>query len=151
MVDFVQIGYRHPAHSVDVEQGKLRFFAKAIGETHPVYVDEAAARAAELSGLAAPPTYAFSLELDQVRPFAVLEKLGVRLERVLHGSQRFMYHTPICAGDRITLQSVVKDIYEKKGGALKFIVISTTAMNQRGEVAVEMTKTIVVRQPRSMK
>lgn len=151
MVDFAQIGYRHPAHLVDVEQGKLRFFARVIGETHPVYVDEAAARAAGLPGLTAPPTYGFSLELDQVRPFAVLEELGVRLDRVLHGSQRFIYHTPICVGDRITLQSVVEDIYEKKGGAMKFIVISTTAMNQRGEVAVEMTKTIVVRQNRSMK
>jgi acyl dehydratase len=151
MVDVAQIGYRHPAHSVDVEYGKLRFFARAIGETNPIYVDEAAARAVGLPGSAAPPTYAFSLELDQTRPFAVLEELGVRLDRVLHGSQRFIYHTPICAGDRVTLQAVVEDIYEKKGGALNIIVIRTAATNQRGELAVEMTKTVVVRQPRNAK
>lgn len=151
MLDVAQIGYRHPAHSVDVEQGKLRFFARVIGETNPIYTDEAAARAAGLPGLAAPPTYAFSLELDQARPFAMLEKLGVRLNRVLHGSQRFIYHKPICAGDRITLQSVVEDIYEKKGGALRFIVIRTEATNQHGELAVEMSKTVVVRQSRGAK
>ena len=151
MVDVAQIGYRHPAHSVDVEQGKLRFFARAIGETNPIYIDEAAARAAGLPGPAAPPTYAFSLELDQARPFAILEELGVRIDRVLHGSQRFIYHTPICAGDRIMLQSIVEDIYEKKGGALSFIVIRTEATNQRGELAVEMSKTVVVRQSRSAK
>lgn len=148
MVDTAHIGYRHPPHSVEVERGKLLFFAKAIGEANPLFVDEAAARAAGLPGLAAPPTYAFSLELDQPKPFAILSALGVRLDRILHGTQRFIYHVPICAGDRITLQSVVEDIYEKKGGAMAFIVMRTTATNQRGEIAVEMTKTVVVRQSR---
>lgn len=151
MVDVTRIGYRHPAHSVEVERGKLRFFARAIGETSPVFLDEAAARAAGFRGLPAPPTYAFSLELDQPRPFAVLEALGVRLDRILHGTQRFFYHVPICAGDRIMLQPVVEDIYERKGGTMGFIVIRTTAMNQLGELAVEMTKTVVVRQSRSAK
>ncbi|WP_168160031.1 FAS1-like dehydratase domain-containing protein [Steroidobacter denitrificans] len=134
---------------MDVERGRLLFFARTIGETHPIFIDDEAAAAAGLPGLAAPPTYAFSLELDQPKPFAVLEALGVRLDRVLHGTQRFIYHVPICAGDRITLQSVVEDIYEKKDGAMAFIVMRTTATNQRGEIAVEMTKTVVVRQPGS--
>lgn len=146
MVDTSWIGYRHPSHTVDVERGMLLFFTRTIGETQPIFVDEEAARTANLPGLAAPPTYAFCLELDQHEPFAILTVLGVRLERVLHGTQRFIYHVPICAGDRITLQTVVEDIYEKKDGAMAFIVMRTTATNQRGELAVEMTKTVVVRQ-----
>lgn len=151
MADVAHIGYRHPAYSVDVEQGMLRFFARVIGETNPIYTEEAAARAAGLPGLAAPPTYAFALELDQSQPFVMLEKLGIRLNRILHGSQRFIYHKPICAGDRITMHATVEDIYEKKGGALLFIIIRTEATNQRGELAVEMSKTVVVRQSRSAK
>lgn len=147
-MDASHIGYRHPAHTVEVEKGRLRFFARAIGETDPVFLDEDVARAAGFRGLPAPPTYAFSLELDQPRPFALLEVLGVRLDRVLHGTQRFIYHAPICAGDRITLEPVVEDIYEKKGGAMGFIVIRTRAMNQLGELAVDLEKTIVVRQSR---
>ncbi|HEY0940535.1 MAG TPA: MaoC family dehydratase N-terminal domain-containing protein [Steroidobacter sp.] len=143
LADF--IGYRHLPHTVEVERGRLRFFAKAIGETGPEFVDVEAARAMGYPDLVAPPTYAFSLELDQPRPFAFLEALGVRLERVLHGSQQFRWHLPICAGDQITLESQVEDVYEKKGGALQFIVIRTAATNQRGELAVEMTKTVVVR------
>lgn len=146
-MDASHIGYRHPAHTVEVEKGRLRFFARAIGETDPVFLDEEVARAAGFRGLPAPPTYAFSLELDQPRPFALLEALGVRLDRVLHGTQRFVYHTPICAGDRITLEPVVEDFYEKKGGAMGFIVIRTRAVNQLGELAVDMQKTIVVRRP----
>lgn len=143
LADF--IGYRHPPHTAEVERGRLRFFAKAIGETRPEFVDVEVARAMGYPDLVAPPTYAFSLELDQPRPFSMLEALGVRLERVLHGSQHFRWHLPICAGDRITLESQVEDVYEKKGGALQFIVIRTVATNQRGELAVEMTKTVVVR------
>jgi len=142
------IGYRHPPHTVEVEAGRLRAFAKAIGETDPVFVDEAAARAAGYRGVPAPPTYAFSLELDQARPFAMLEALGIRLQRVLHGTQRFRYLAPICAGDRIRLESVVEDQYEKSGGALAFVVIRTTATNQLDEVVVEMHKTVVVRRRR---
>ncbi|HLS81272.1 MAG TPA: MaoC family dehydratase N-terminal domain-containing protein [Steroidobacter sp.] len=149
MADASHVGFRSPEHQVDVERGRLRFFAKAIGETNPVYLDEEAARAAGFAALPAPPTYPFSLELDQPRPFAMLEALGVRLERVLHGTQRFKYHKPICAGDRITLQAEVQEIFEKKG--MQFIVIRTNAVNQHGETAVEMTKTVVVRQGRTRK
>jgi len=150
-MDASYIGYRHPAHTVDVEQGRLRFFARTIGEADPVFLDENAARVAGFRGLLAPPTYAFSLELDQPRPFALLEVLGVRLDRVLHGEQRFVYHAPICAGDRITLEPVVEDFYEKKDGAMGFIVIRTRATNQLGERVVDMEKTVVVRQPRRAK
>lgn len=140
-----RIGYRHPPHTVEVERGRLRFFAKAIGETRPEFLEVEAARALGYPDLPAPPTYAFSMELDQPRPFAMLEALGIRLERVLHGTQRFRYHRPICAGERLTLQAQVEDIYEKKGGAMQCFVIRTLVTNERGELAVEMTKTVVVR------
>ena len=146
MSDLRHIGYRHPPHTVEIEKGRLRAFARAVGETDRVYLDEAVAQAAGFRGLPALPTYAFSLELDQPRPFALLEVLGIRLDRVLHGTQHFRFHAPICAGDRIRLQSTVEDRYEKNGGALGFVVIRTTATNQFDELAVEATKTVVVRQ-----
>ena len=46
MIDKKHIGHELPASVLDVEKGRLRFFAKAIGETDPVYTDEAAAEAA---------------------------------------------------------------------------------------------------------
>ena len=46
MIDKKHIGKTFPSHTVEVEKGRLRFFAKAIGETNPVYFDEISAQAA---------------------------------------------------------------------------------------------------------
>lgn len=55
MIDRKYIGHAMPAFDVLVEKGRLRFFAKATGQTDPVYSDEAAARAAGHPGLPVPP------------------------------------------------------------------------------------------------
>ncbi len=134
---------------VDVEKGFLKFFAKATGETDPVYFDEDAARAAGHPTLPAPPTYLFSLALSApARRGDVFDKangIGVDLAGVLHGEQSFTYHQPIYAGDRLTLTTTTKDIYAKKGGALEFIVQDTQAANDAGVLCVEMRMVTVVR------
>jgi acyl dehydratase len=50
-----------------------------------------------------------------------------------------------CAGDRITVQSRIDDIYSKKNGALEFVVKSSRAVNQNNELVAEMRSVIVVR------
>jgi len=145
VIDRQFIGWVSPAHTVDVEKGRLRFFAHVIGETNPIYTDEEAAQAAGYRSLPIPPTFLLCLDTEDENHLAMLEMLHVPLERVLHGEQTFTYHQPVCAGDRITFQSTISDIYDKKGGALEFIVKDTTATNQGGEVVGEMRGIIVVR------
>jgi len=145
MVDRSCIGRILPPHTADVEPGRLRFFAKAVGETRPEYVDEEAARAAGLPGLLALPTYALCLDLDVPDAFAWLRDLGVDLPRVLHGAQSFRYFAPIHAGDRLTFAARIEDVYEKRGGALTFIVKETDVTNQDGVKVAEMRATIIVR------
>ncbi len=81
MVDRAAIGHTFPSHSADVEAGRLRLFAKAIGETRPEYVDDDAARAAGHPALLAPPTFAVCLYLEVPDPFAWLEELGIDIRR----------------------------------------------------------------------
>ena len=145
MIDKKYIGKLSEPNTVEVERGRLRFFAKAIGETNPIYTDENAAKAAGYRALPAPPTFAFSLDLEQVNPFADIEGMGVSLDKLLHGEQNFTYHAPICAGDTITLQSKVVDIYDKKGGALEFLVQDYTLKNQDDQLVAEVRRTLVVR------
>jgi hypothetical protein len=54
-VDKNNIGLELEPLTVEVEAGRLRFFAKATGQTDPVYLDEAAAQAAGSRTLPAPP------------------------------------------------------------------------------------------------
>ena len=145
MIDTSFIGWVSPPSTVEVEKGRLRFFAQAIGETNPLYTNEAAAQAAGYRSLPIPPTFLFCLEMENPSSFKLLETLNVSLARILHGEQSFTYHQPVCAGDCITFQSTVSDIYSKKGGALEFIVQDTTARNQDAVLVGEMRSIIVVR------
>lgn len=145
MIDTHYIGWVSPARTVDVEKGRLRFFAKVIGETNPIYTDEAAARAAGYRSLLIPPTFLSCLQLEVAGSTAILEMLHVPIARVLHGEQAFTYHQPVCAGDQITFQTTIRDIYAKKGGALEFIVQETTARNQEDVLVGELRSVIVVR------
>ncbi|MDH4006443.1 MAG: MaoC family dehydratase N-terminal domain-containing protein [Desulfuromonadales bacterium] len=145
MIDRKHIGRTSKPHTVEVEKGRLRFFAKAIGETNPVYLDEEAAKAAGYRSLPAPPTFLFSIDLEQDNPFADIEDMGINLGKILHAEQAFTYHAPICAGDSITLQSEVVEIFDKKGGALEFLVQNYQAKNQNDELVAEMRRTLVVR------
>lgn len=145
MIDRQTIRNTYIQHSTEVEKGRLRFFAKAIGETNPVCSNEQAAQMAGYSSLPAPPTYSFCLQLDVPHPFGFLEAFGVDMSKVLHGEQSFTYHAPICAGDKITLETRVSDIYEKKGGALEFVVLDTICRNQDGVLVTEQQTVLVVR------
>ena len=145
MIDRKHIGRVSQPNTADVEKGRLKFFARSIGETNPIYTDEVAAKAAGYRSIPAPPTFAFSLDMEREEPFSDLDEMGIELGKILHAEQSFSYHEPICAGDAITLQSEVTDIYDKKGGALEFLVQNYTAKNQDDVLVAEMRRTIVVR------
>ena len=144
MIDKKIIGMAFPPLHVTAEAGQLRFFAKAIGETNPIYFDEAAARDAGHHTLPLPPTFLFSLEL--ARPASNWrEEAGIELARVLHGEQQFTYHRMAYAGDTLTFESKITDVYEKKGGALSFLVRESRVTNQRGEHVADVRNVLVHR------
>jgi acyl dehydratase len=145
MIDKTHIGRAFPASHAQVEKGRLRFFAKAIGETDPVYTDEAAAHAAGYASLPVPPTFLFSLEMDKPDPFAWLGEVGMDLSRILHGEQSFSYHRPACAGDTLTFESRIEDIYDKKNGALSFVVKAVKVTDQHGAHVADLRSSIAHR------
>jgi acyl dehydratase len=146
-VDQSVIGKEFPPLTMTVDAGRLRFFAKAIGETNPVFTDLETAKAAGHRDLPVPPTFLFGIELESPDPFAWLSGMGVDLRRVLHGEQSFTYHSPAVAGDVLTVTPRVDNVYSKKGGALDFIEKASTVTRQDGSVVAELTTVIVVRNP----
>ncbi|WP_281954874.1 MaoC family dehydratase N-terminal domain-containing protein [Pseudophaeobacter arcticus] len=148
MIDRSFIGRSFPPLHVDVEPGQLRAFARATGQRDPIYWDEEAAKAAGYRGLPAPLTFLFTLDQERDDRFYFINAMGIELGHVLHGEQAFTYGAPICAGDRVTLTCTCMDIYDKKGGAMEFVILKTQATNQLGEDLGGMTGTIVVRNPK---
>ena len=145
MIDKRFIGHVMPAFSAEVEKGRLRFFAKATGQTDPVYTDEAAARAAGYPALPVPPTFLFCLEMESPDPAAIRNLLGMDYRTLLHGEQGFTYRRMAFAGDTLTFEQRIDDIFEKKGGALEFVVRKTRVTNQRGEGVAELRAVTVIR------
>jgi acyl dehydratase len=145
MIDRSFIGAVSEPRHIEIEKGQLKFFAKATGQTDPVYFDEAAAREAGHPALPAPPTFAFSLGLGAPARKGNLFEIITDLRRILHGEQSFTYHHLLYAGDTATLVSRISDIYEKRGGTLEFIVQDTDISNQHGKLCVEMRTVTVVR------
>jgi acyl dehydratase len=147
MIDRSHIGTQLPPFSVEVERGRLRFFAKATGQQDPIYSDETAAHAAGHSSLPVPPSFLFCLEMEGPNPAAIRELLGLDYSRILHGEQGFTYHRMAHAGDTLTFKQHIDDIFDKKNGALEFIVRSTRVANQRGEAVAELRAVTVYRNP----
>ncbi len=145
MIDTQYIGHKLPVFSAELEKGRLRFFAKAIGLTDPVYTDEAAAQAAGHPALPVPPTFLFCLEMEAPNPGALRELLAMPVPKILHGEQRFTYHAMCYAGDVLTFEQRIADIYSKKRGLLEFVRRETRVCNQHGRHVADLNAITVVR------
>jgi acyl dehydratase len=145
VIDHKFIGYASPACTLEVEKGRLRQFAHAIGQTAPMYVDEEAARAAGYRALPVPPTFLFCLEMDRPNPYGWFDEVGIPLPKILHAEQSFTYHRMAFAGDFLTFESRIADIYEKKGGQLEFVAQDNRITNQDRQLVAEFRRTLVIR------
>lgn len=132
--------------TVPVERGRLGFLARATGQRDPVYFDLDAAKAAGHPDLPVPPTFYFSLELEAPNPLGYLDELGIDLRRILHGEQSFTYHATAYAGDTLRLERRIVDVYDKRGGALEFLV-KQTEISRDGQPIGQARSVIVVRNP----
>ena len=129
--DFV--GYRLPTTRATVEPGRLKAFRRTIGSS-------------DCAEPVAPLTYLFALEmLEAERPLAFIQDLGIEMGAVLHSEQTFEYLGPIHAGDRLVMEGQVSDVFEKKGGALSFVVQDVRVAREDGEHVANFRRTLVVR------
>ena len=136
-----------PPLTLQVERGRLLLFAKAIGETNPIYIDLGAARNAGHPDLPAPPTFlGNAIELDIPAPLTWLTSVGVDITSTLHGEQSFIYRSMVHAGDNLVLRRSIADVYTKKKGALEFIV-KKTAVVRADELVAEAFCSIAVLHP----
>jgi hypothetical protein len=144
MIDKQAVGRIVSHHRVDVEKGKLRFFARAIGETNPIYGGDAQ-QTSDAAAMPVPPTYLFCLEMETPDPYAWFASVGLELPKVLHGEQSFCYWCDCHAGDVLEFETRIDDVYDRKNGAREFLVKSTRVSNQHGRHVADLRSVIVQR------
>ena len=143
MIDKNLIGYSFKPVQLVVEAGRLKFVARALGLTDPVYTHVDAARAEGYSNLLAPPTFPFMLESDALDLAKLCEFFGQNVKHLLHAEQKFTYYHPICAVDQIIFTKTIREIFDKKNGQLDFVVADNTFTNQHDILCVESQTTYV--------
>jgi acyl dehydratase len=137
------IGKTYPPHEYEVGREKIREYAYAVGETNPIYHDPDAARAAGFANVVAPPLFCVVYSAGAMAPAVLDPELKIDLGRMVHGSQEFEWLEPVVAGDAITTETKVQNIYEKDG--MKFYVWESESKNQDGATVVRGTWTNIVR------
>jgi hypothetical protein len=111
-----------------VTADELIAFSRALGETHPWYVEPG-------ESLVAHPTYCIRFRSSRFFPDTLPAGLQARIS--FDAGKDIELGVPIRPGDRITVVSTLHDLYEKTGrsGSMVFVVVRFTMTNQRGERA----------------
>jgi acyl dehydratase len=130
----------------------LRYFALAVGDENPLYVDEAYAREAGYLSVIAPPT--FVCETNQYVHRAPnddgyigqawdLPIIGCRMVR---GGHDYEFFRPVLPRDRIGVRWLIEDISEHlsgRGGTLLVVIAAATFTNQDGEMLAHNRETLI--------
>ena len=141
MVDFNAKGAQGPPFRFDVEYGKLQEFVRAIATEDSAY--------AEGERPVVPPTFLTSMfhwerNVFDCKPWPLVEMSKMR--GVL-AEQEYVFHgPPPRAGDRLTAQSRIDDVWEKvgrRGGKLVFVTMVTEFRNAEGVLVAEAKMTAV--------
>jgi len=141
------LGKEFPPFAVTVERGKIKEFARAIGDSNPLYLDDRVGAASEWGDLIAPPTFAITFRDEGADTNALLRELGTDISRVLHGEQEFEIHRQLQPGQTYLCRARVVDIYEKSGksGPMAFVVRETFVTDKDNELVATLRGVTVVR------
>jgi acyl dehydratase len=142
-LDTTALGRRFEPHEYAVGREKIREYARAVGETNPLHLDVAAARAAGHPDLVAPPMFAVVYCASAIEEAMLHPAVGIDFEMLVHGGQEFEWGPLVHAGDDITTQVDLADMRERVGMA--FYVFESHSTNQHGDEVCSGTWTQIVR------
>lgn len=111
-----------------IERGAVKKFAEAIGDAHPIFIDEQVGNASRYKTNIAPPTFPRVLEYGSIDGLVLPEK------GLIHGEQIYEYERPLRVGEEIYCYSKVDNYVEKKGstGTMGFLTISENGEDKNG-------------------
>jgi acyl dehydratase len=135
----------YPPFEFTVTAHDIARFARSIGAADPIHFDRAAAIAAGFDDIVAPSlfTYVVRMHASTLIDPSLLEEDGspsndvppLSTKRAMAGGVSMEVDRRIIAGDVITVERRLTDLYEKEGrsGPLVFLEFEFSFHNQRGE------------------
>jgi acyl dehydratase len=150
MFDKSKIGESFPPFTIEVERGKIRELALAIGDDNPIYQSREAAQAAGYPDVPLYPTAPTIFNFwGNSKMGEQLVGLGINVMRILHGEEEYEYLAPINAGDTLTGVTTVIDGKSRQGrdgSSMDILTLEIRYTNQHNQPVLNARETIVVRE-----
>jgi len=150
MFDKSKIGQSFPPFTFEVERGKIRELALAIGDDNPAYQSREEAQAAGYRDVplypTSPTTFAFWGNRKMV---GQLVSLGINVMRILHGEEEYEYLAPVYPGDTLTGVMTLVDGKTRQGqggSSMDILTIEIAYTNQHDTPVLKAREVIIVRE-----
>lgn len=149
MFDKSKIGQSFPPFTIEVERGKIRELALAIGDDNPVYQGREAAQAAGYPDVplypTSPTTFVF---WGNTKTAGQIASLGINLLKILHGEEEYEYLAPIYPGDTLTGVMTVVDGKTRQGqsGSMDILTLEINYTNQHGQHVLKAREVLIARE-----
>ncbi len=126
------IGQEVHAGQVEVTREAIAAYCEALGETNPLYTDDAFASAGPYKSIVAPPGMLQTIQMEMSGPPDPKVNFG---NMAFMAGSRQEFHLPFRPGDVIDGYASVKEVYEKTGrsGRMVFVTRRMRYVNQHGE------------------
>jgi acyl dehydratase len=136
----------------ELGRAAIRYFALAVGDLNPLYLDDAFARAHGHPSVIAPPTLV--CETNQFVPgerdadgyLTQMFSLDVPGTRQIRGGNEYVFFRPVLPTDRITITWRLEDMAERTtSSGVEMLVVTSVATytNQNRETLARNTETII--------
>ncbi len=143
-VDATLVGRSYPpTPPYHVGREKIREFADAVGDTSPACRDPEAARLLGHPDVIAPPTFPIVVTLRAAEQVLAAPTVGVEMNRVIHGDQRFTATRSVRAGDELVVETTVDRVREMAGNTI--LTVRSEVRTTTGEHVCTSLSTLVVR------
>jgi len=148
MADLSKTGTEYTPMTWEVERGKIKEMALAIGDPNPVYLDKDAAIQAGYKDTPATPTFLTVPMMWNSQMPAIINDLKINFMMVLHGEEEYEYYQLMYPGDVITGTPKITKMEEKtskSGSKMDLVSLEVLYTNQRGEKVAKARSLLIER------
>jgi acyl dehydratase len=138
--DIRGMSHTHPDYFL-VDREKVREYAKAVKADDPASFEESAAAELGHPTVVAPLTFSAVLALLVQQDFFRHVDVGLKTMQIVQVDQRFVYHKPIRAGDKLWARVDIHSVDERFGANI--MVTKNVCTDEHGELVMEAYTTLM--------
>ncbi|HEV7421446.1 MAG TPA: (3R)-hydroxyacyl-ACP dehydratase subunit HadC [Mycobacterium sp.] len=141
--DIRGMSHTYPDH-FEVGREKIREYAKAVKAVDPASLDDQAAAELGHDSVVAPLTFSSIFALLVQQDFFRHVDVGLESMQIVQVDQRFVYHKPVRAGDKLWARVDIHSVEERFGADI--VVTRNVCTDVDGELVLEAYTTLMGQQ-----